>query len=365
METTAERVRRLIEESGLAQGAFAERVGIESTKLSKSLNGARRFSSLDLALIAEIGNVTVDWLLTGEEMSYATAARASKGSSAEVALALAQEYSTMRADLAAMGYVQRLRLPERVEPARLWVDQGNALAVAASRMITGTGLSVVDDLAEVIETTFGIDVSVQPLGEGFDGLAVATAEGRFIIVATTPIAARQRFTMAHELGHLLASDDQRVHQDRDIYSTDSRRDESEVRANAFASALLMPEQLVRDRLDGRAVDVPSLCGLATDLRVSPSALAVRLEKLDIIDAATRDVLRDITGKEAARIVGRPAAFAQASAASMASRPPGSLLADSLTSYEIGQSTLRPYAQLLGVDSRVLRQQLGHIEETDI
>lgn len=365
METTADRVRKLIEGAGVTQGAFAAQVGIEPTKLSKSLNGTRRFSSLDLARVADFSRVTVDWLLTGEEVAVATAARASVGSSAERALALAQEYSTMRADLTESGYRQHWKLPEAVTLSGRWIDQGIALATAATRMIDGAGLSVTQDLAEVIESTFGIDVAVQQLGDGFDGLAAATSAARLIVVDATPIAARQRFTMAHELGHLLASDDQRIHEDPDIYSAASRRDESEVRSNAFAAALLMPETLLRDRLRGRQIDNAVLCEIATDLRVSPSALAIRLESLRIIDVGTRERLRVITGKQAAQVANRSESFAQASAASMASRPPGSLLRDSFAAYEQGETTLRPYARLLGVDSRSLRKQLAHVEEGDL
>ena len=38
-----ERVRQLIKEAGLTQTEFGARVGIEKTKLSKSLAGSRRF----------------------------------------------------------------------------------------------------------------------------------------------------------------------------------------------------------------------------------------------------------------------------------------------------------------------------------
>ncbi len=362
METTADRVRKLIGELGMPQSAFAERVGLEPTKLSKSLNGVRRFSSLDLAMIGEFGHVTVDWLLTGEEVASATAARASVGSSTAQALALAQDYSTMRSDLASLGYEQHWRLPEPVALSGTWIGQGRALAAAASEMIERAGLSATDNLPEVVEAVFGIDVAVQELGDGFDGLAVATSTARLILVDATPISARQRFTIAHELGHLLASDDQHLHEDPDIFSASSRRGESEVRANAFASALLMPEALMKERLAEGNVVVPTLCALAGELRVSPSALAIRLEGLALIDQEMGERLRGVTAKEAARIAGRSAGFAQASAASMTPRPPASLLSDAFSAFENGDVTLRLYARLLGVETSVLRQQLEHIED---
>jgi hypothetical protein len=48
----------------MAQDAFAERGRLTPDKLSKSLKGVRRFTSLDLVLITEVSGKTVNWLLT-------------------------------------------------------------------------------------------------------------------------------------------------------------------------------------------------------------------------------------------------------------------------------------------------------------
>ena len=53
MEGIPDRVLSLIEASGLSRRAFAQDIGLDDSKLSKSLSGARRFSSLDLARIAD------------------------------------------------------------------------------------------------------------------------------------------------------------------------------------------------------------------------------------------------------------------------------------------------------------------------
>lgn len=61
VSTPQDRVRELIERSGRSQGEFAGVVGLDGPKLSKALSGARRFSSLDFARIADVGQVSVDW----------------------------------------------------------------------------------------------------------------------------------------------------------------------------------------------------------------------------------------------------------------------------------------------------------------
>lgn len=59
------RVRDVVASLGETQRDFAAAIGIEPTKLSKSLVGTRRFRPDELAAIAGRGGVTVDWLLHG------------------------------------------------------------------------------------------------------------------------------------------------------------------------------------------------------------------------------------------------------------------------------------------------------------
>ncbi|MFF5986584.1 TetR/AcrR family transcriptional regulator [Prauserella flavalba] len=61
------RVRSLIPAKPGAQREFARAIGIDETKLSKSLKGTRRFSPHELVRIAEYAGVTVNWLLNGSD----------------------------------------------------------------------------------------------------------------------------------------------------------------------------------------------------------------------------------------------------------------------------------------------------------
>lgn len=60
------RVREVIRTSGRSQRQFGDAVGLEPTKLSKSLTGVRRFTPTELVRIAEYGGVPVNWLLNGK-----------------------------------------------------------------------------------------------------------------------------------------------------------------------------------------------------------------------------------------------------------------------------------------------------------
>lgn len=363
MEGISGRVLNLIEASGQSRRAFAADIGLDDSKLSKSLSGARRFSSLDLARVADKCGVTIEWLLTGEEPALALAARTTTGQ-ARTALEAAKRYSVMREDLAAFGWEQPWRPLDIEAPSGTYAEQGRALASAALARVTSAGLSVAEaDLPALVETAFGADVAVVMLDEGFDGLSASSDDAKLIVLGTSAVPARQRFTLAHEMGHLLTGDDQGVHLDKDIYDWAQAKDPSEMRANAFASAFLMPEDVLREAAGTSGLAEDGFAALACDLKVTPSALAIRLQQLRLIDAGTCDRFRKLTAAKAASITGRSDEFARRVADASAARPPGLLVRDAYAAYEAGATTIRPYANLLGIDADELRQALEASEGT--
>ncbi|MEU7104986.1 XRE family transcriptional regulator [Streptomyces stramineus] len=358
MSSIPDRVRSLMAKSGLSLHDFAEHVDLDAAQLSASLSGASAFSVVDLACIADACEISMDWLLTGSETPLAVAARTTTGDAAE-ALEAAREYTSRRTDLDTLGYPQPWRpVTATARPGASYAARGEALARAALKETARQGRSAIaGNLGELIEETFGADVAVVQLGDGFDGLA-ATARGtKLILLAATSNPARQRFTLAHELGHLLAGDNQEVHLDRDIFSPAQKKDPSEQRANAFASAFLMPEEILREAITSVGLTRASYAALACDLMVSPEALAYRLLYLRLIDAGTCDRYKRMTASEAAQLAGRSEEFEQRAVLSQKPRLPGLLVRDTRAAYEAGKSTVRPYATLLGVDADELKNEL--------
>lgn len=105
---------------------------------------------------------------------------------------------------------------------------------------------------------------------------------------------RQRFTIAHELGHLLLHGYTHPHADTRFRirlnggSSTTTEDIEEIQANRFAAELLMPQHLIVPRLDldlleyasttGQAEALP-LAQLAHEFAVSQQALSIRLAHL--------------------------------------------------------------------------------------
>lgn len=88
--------------------------------------------------------------------------------------------------------------------------------------------------------------------DDFDGVSLITDKGNHIIIVNRNMSNdRKRFTLAHELGHIL------MHQNVDFIISASRDREKE--ANAFASELLMPAQALKSQLlNIKFSDLPTL-----------------------------------------------------------------------------------------------------------
>lgn len=92
---------------------------------------------------------------------------------------------------------------------------------------------------------------------------------------------RQRFTLAHELGHFVLHRDSHASFNCDkesIYTGADTLKLIEREADEFASNLLMPGDLLRQRITGKRIDFHLLRELAKEFGVSLEAMCIRLIK---------------------------------------------------------------------------------------
>lgn len=364
-DSVSGRVREVIRTAGLSQAAFAARAGITPDKLSKSLGGVRRFSSLDLALIAEAAQVSVDWLLTGRRHAPAgVAARAATGgyragAHGQSLAERAERFTAAHDVLELLG-----RAPELPELPPLPTggpdEQGELLAADARARVHATAgaepaLLGTGDLLSVCEHTFGVDFAVTELPGAVDGFAWQEDGFRLALARRDERWTRQRFTLAHELGHLLAGDAAEPLAESPV-APGRQAEPDEVRANAFAAALLMPEPEVR----ATAAEL-DFAELVVRFRVSPSALAARLRRLGLVDAAEHARLRRRTTAECHLAAAAMDAYLREAALAGAERPPARLAEGLWAAFEAGETTLRPLAALLGMAPDELE---GRLETPD-
>lgn len=252
-----------------------------------------------------------------------------------------------------------------------FVDQGERLAQDAVDVLTAAaGPGTVADLeTDVLITAcaqlFGVDVAVTHLPDGVDGLTWQTDAFRLILIGPTETWTRQRFTIAHELGHILARDAQELVVESHV-APGRQKDLTEVRANVFASNLLMPAPEVRDKFrqvadrHGRLTD-EAFSGLVVGFKVSPSALAARLSQLRLIDAKSAPHLQGFTTEICHLLAGATDAFQRQLAWAAAERFPVRLVTALYKCYADGETTLRPLASLLGMDVDQLHDLLDPAE----
>lgn len=128
------------------------------------------------------------------------------------------------------------------------------------------------------------------LGDDFSGMAIKvkskdmTNPYLFMLVNTSDLYCRQRFTAAHELYHLLFQKDFHYSYDENIWAD---MDTEEVNANYFATYLLLPEtgikQLVppsEQRKD--KISIATLLMLEHNFRCSRQSLLYRLKHLGLV-----------------------------------------------------------------------------------
>jgi Zn-dependent peptidase ImmA (M78 family) len=138
----------------------------------------------------------------------------------------------------------------------------------------------------------GARVYMDSLEGDLSGFLYRDKDQAVIGVNTSHSSARQSFTIAHELGHLLLHDQEQLHVDHEFRVrlrsdvSSQGTDEAEQEANFFAASLLMPREFIgRDLANKEYVDLLDddfLRGLARKYGVSAQALAIRLKTLGYI-----------------------------------------------------------------------------------
>lgn len=130
----------------------------------------------------------------------------------------------------------------------------------------------------VIAKRLGAEVFTAQLPSDVSGIFQRDAEGNDkIYMDSDDSVSRQRFTAAHEIGHLvrIPKGDTAIRVERRDTRATTGRDPEEVFANSFSAALLMPRSVIRRLL---AANV-SRAVVAKSLRVSQEALNNRIDNL--------------------------------------------------------------------------------------
>lgn len=162
---------------------------------------------------------------------------------------------------------------------------------AVGEVLETCGVSAPPVPVEEIARQLGAGVAFENFGPDVSGVLIR--DGRVVVIGVNSSHARtrQRFTIAHEIGHL------RLHQGRPMFvdravridrrdGTASRGvDQEEIAANRFAAELLMPEDMLQTAMgqlsaaQERGGSAAIIAHLAKKFDVSEQAMEYRLANL--------------------------------------------------------------------------------------
>jgi Zn-dependent peptidase ImmA (M78 family) len=159
------------------------------------------------------------------------------------------------------------------------------------RLLEEHGIESFPIPVEKLVHNLGATLRYEPFEGDISGVMFRDGENIVVGVNSLHHPNRQRFTIAHEIGHILFHKGKEVHIDRPIRVNlrDGRSsratDPEEIEANKFASALLLPKHLLLPDLQRQPIeldDEQQLKSLAVKYKVSLQALTIRLQNLGIL-----------------------------------------------------------------------------------
>ena len=358
-ETVGSRICSARRAAGLSQRGLAARIaaadrvdGLSPSALSRIESGQRRVASHELAELADVLGATVDDLLGTRQRSAALvlATRVTQASPADYRMVAERARQILEADdllsrvVPAGAPLSMSSVPHEDVPV---TKEGGRELAKRAREALGLGHGPIGDLTAIIEEHLGAHVLVEPLPQGVHGFcAVCPSAGALpaaavIIVNGDDVLGRQRFTLAHELCHLLAGDPVDV----EVLSNQTEKSPAEHRADAFAVAFLAPEEGVRRAVGPQQFDEALVRRMSRLFGMSHQAMTRRLGEVGLVRFLSKDHALDVAL--------RASLLAENGEETVRRRAPVRLLERALRAYDEGRIGIGLIADILGDDDTVV------------
>jgi Zn-dependent peptidase ImmA (M78 family)/transcriptional regulator with XRE-family HTH domain len=263
------------------QRDIAEQIGMTPDAFSRALNDKRSFSSIELALLADLLDADLHWLITGKADPHGVriAARHEfNHGTGEHSVPGREEDDE---ELANVALAYRQAYPHAAHSSA-------ALPTSPAALREALGDDFVRWIADRVEERLDVDV-VRIAGLTTD--YSFTIGGRHVILlAARANWFRSNWSVAHELAHLALR-----HHD-----VENAKGGQEAAANAFAAELLLPK-VALGAVNWQAISRSELAQFVWDTGVSCEALLTRLTSLQLpvsprlrqlLDLPTQRLLRE-------------------------------------------------------------------------
>ncbi len=268
------RIRSERIEANLSQEELGLRVGLTRTSISNIELGQQKVQIHTLYEIASLLNVPLTALLPPSP------------SQVEV-----EERYLKKLSLGERGWVKSImsalqdkEISEKSVAKKVDIDRD------PEKLLQQAGVDTPPVPVEHIAHQCGAQIQYAPYEGDLSGLLFRNKEQIIIGLNSLDPKVRQRFAIAHELGHLALHEGQELHIDRTFSASrgqgaSKRVDRIEDEANDFATNLLIPTSMIKVDLKGKPVDFSNgevMAGLASRYKVGLEIMVYRLMKLNLI-----------------------------------------------------------------------------------
>lgn len=362
-----ERIRVARERAGLSQRDLQSRALMSQSTMHRLETGKRTNVALaDFDKLAQALSIGLDELLYGSPVEARVLAAARTSGCTEDALraALRQGIELLKLDDrldTVVPYLRQQATQWKPEISTVGSAQERGTAAAEqARNALNIGNAPMADLVESVEHLTGVDVGVMSLPSGVPGICAIDPERAtsVVLVNSNDVAERQRFTLAHELGHLVFGDGTHVDE------VDGDRSPQEILCDEFARHLLIPQNGVRAWLKGVAgtggepcVDERVMALLARHFGVSPEVVRIQLDRMGLLPSELQ-VVGLPSGRRWAYRYGWGPQFDSDQAAAGQSRAPRRILDRAIGAYREGNLGIGVLARLQDLPVPQIEQALA-------
>lgn len=282
----AERLERARKAAGLSMSALANEVGLSANAIKKYEHGTTMPSSSNLLKLAKALAVRSEYFFRPtkvklEGIEYRKRASTPKKMLDRIngdVLDQAERWQELLACYPdSVKPIPEFALPEALPEQVTCLEQVEALAFQM-RHAWELGLNPIHDMIDTLEAKGVMIITTDvETNKKFDGLAGKIGNTPVVVISTAQSGDRQRFTLAHELGHLV------------VHGRLAEGIDEEKACNTFAGAFLLPAQTLIAHLGKkrRHIEPRELLMLKHEYGISMLAALFRARQCGIITPATQ------------------------------------------------------------------------------
>lgn len=299
---TGLRIRRLRLISQLDQTEFARRIGLASGSVSKVENGLFPLTNASAERIASVLSCNTEFLLSEMRIPVPTRPwlRAYADASQKV---VDRQIADCCIAYQAVEHLKLRRIPDKVPTFTGDLHDDNDIEEFARDVRVGAGIAEQGVLRNSMRAAERLGCVVLPMASELGrhlGLSLRVGSIPFICVSRPSDdpgkrvpGDRQRFTVAHEIGHLA------LHSAVGQPQTADEAAQIERQAHRFAGALLAPADAILAELDslGGRITLTTLAKIKERWGIAIKALVMRFRQLNAIDDdAARSLYKQISAR---------------------------------------------------------------------